>query len=414
VQEWVRFRCESLADYHAELCNHARRIRPNVILLGNPAYPRDLNSPYARSVWPVQLGRHLNLMFAENDNFPGIENGVLVSQIRAYKHAAAAGYRVISTVWRRNKLTGQGLPDTAAEIALQIAEAAANNGLPGTNWALRPTGDGDRMRIDRPDLCDGLARSLRFVRSNEKLLAGARPVRDVAVLRTFASLTFNAKESNAQVAAAEETLIRGGFAWETIFGEDMSRLNGFAALVLAGQSHLRDAEIESIRKFVNNGGTLVLVGNNGRCDENGQQRAAGVFDRLNGSRVVRVDAGAILAKLGADYSLSVPLPEGWRQLADAIERAAGDRLSVRLRGADTVPLSACELSRKRLVVHLVNYAATETPKGVSLEFGGRWKACREARLLTPEGPELKLSLRQRLRPSVEVPPFKTYGVVILE
>jgi len=414
VQEWVRFRCESLADYHAELCDHARSIRPDVIMLGNPAYPRDLNSPYARSVWPVQLGRHLNLMFAENGNFPGIEDGVLVSQIRAYKHAAAVGYRVISTVWRHNKLTGLGLPETAAEVSLQVAEAAANSGLPGANWSLRPTGDGDRMRIDRPDLCDALANSLRFVRGNEKLLAGARPVRDVAVLRTFASLTFNAQEANAQAAAAEEVLIRGGFAWETVFGEDMRRLDGFAALVLAGQSHLSDAEIEAIRKFVNNGGALILVGDNGRCDENGCERSRAPFDGLKGGRVVRVEADAIRAKVNAAYSMSVPLPEGWKQLADAIERAVSDRFSVRLRGTDTVTLSACEVGKKRLAVHLVNYSTAETPAGLRLDLGTRWKACHIARLLTLDGSERKLSVRQDPRPSVEIPPFKIYSVVIVE
>ncbi|MBI4625365.1 MAG: beta-galactosidase, partial [Verrucomicrobia bacterium] len=172
VREWVRFRCESLAGYHAELCDYARRLRPNTILLGNPAYPRGPNSPYLRSVWPVHVGRHLDLMFAENGNFSGVEAGVLVSQVRAYKQAAAVGYRVISTVWRRNKLNASGLPESAGEIRLQVAEAAANGGIPGTNWALRPGGEGDRLRIDRPDLRDALAKSLRFVRGNAKLLAG--------------------------------------------------------------------------------------------------------------------------------------------------------------------------------------------------------------------------------------------------
>ena len=414
VQEWVRFRCESLADYHAELCGHARNIRPNVILLGNPAYPRDLNSPYARSVWPVQLGQHLDLLFAENGNFPGVEDGVLVSQVRAYKHAAAVGYRVVSTVWRRNKLTALGLPEAAGEISLQVAEAAANGGIPGTNWALRPGGDGDGMRIDRQDLCDALAKSLRFVRGNEKLLASARPVCDVAVLRTFASLTFNAQEANAEVTTAEEVLIRGGFAWETVFGEDMHRLDGFAALVLAGQSHLSDAEIEAIRAFVSRGGALILVGDNGRCDENGSARAGAVFNKLSGDRVVRVKAGAIHSKVSATYHMSVSLPEGWKELTDAIERAAGDRLSVRLRGADTVTLSAYELDGNRLAVHLVNYATDETPKGLSLELGGLWKACRTVRMLVPDGPERKLAIQRDPRLGVDVPPFAVYGIVILE
>ena len=60
-----------------DLAAHARRIKPDVLLLGNPAYPRDPNSAYARSVWAPLLGRQLDLMFAENGNFPGIEDGAL-------------------------------------------------------------------------------------------------------------------------------------------------------------------------------------------------------------------------------------------------------------------------------------------------------------------------------------------------
>ncbi len=422
VQEWVRFRCESLAGYHAELCGHARQIRPNAILLGNPAYPRGPGSPYARSVWPVQLGRQLNLMFAENGNFSGVENGMLVSQVRANKQAAAVGYRVVSTVWRRDKLNASGLPETAGEVSLQVAEAAANGGIPGTNWALRPGGGGDRMRIDRPDLSAALARSLRFVRGNEKLLAGARPVRDVAVLRTFASLAFNAPEADPQVEAAEEVLIRAGFAWENLFGEDMRRLNEFAALVLAGQSHLSDAEVAAIRAFAAAGGAVVLGGDNGRYDEHGQERARPAFAGLDDRRVVRVAMTALATRAGAAerttalpseaHGTSVPLPAWSRQLADAVERTVGTRLSVRLRGTDTVTVSACDLPGNRLAVHLVNYARSETPPGLQLELGSRWQAGRTARVLGPDAPERTLAIQRGPRSGVDVPPFAVYRVLI--
>lgn len=413
VQEWVRFRCESLAEYHAELCAHARSIRPGVILLGNPAYPRDGNSPYGRSVWPALLGRQLDLLFAENENFPGMEGGALVSQIRAFKQAAAVGYRVISTVWRRDKLTAAGLPESAGEVGLQVAEAAANGGVPGTNWALRPTNEGDRMRIDRPDLREALAISLRFARDTEKLLAGARPVRDVAVLRTFASAAFDGRESDARVLAAEEVLIRGGFAWETVFGEDMGRLDGFAALVLAGQSHMSDAECETVRAFTKAGGALILVGDNGDRDENGRARGRPAFQGFQGGNIARIGADVICAKEAGGRAARIMLPESWTQMADEIDRVAGERLSVRLRGAGTIALSASEIEGGRLVIHLVNYAAGATPEGLRLDLGKRWKGAGAARMLVPDGPGRDLVVRDVSGPMLELPPFAVYGVVIV-
>jgi len=370
VQEWVRWRCESLAEYQADLEAHARRIKPDVILLGNPAFPRDANGAYRRSVWAPWQGRHLDLLFAENSNFPGIENGVFTSQVRASKYGNAIGYRVVSTVWKKNKLTGLGLPDTAEAIGLQTVEASANNALPGPNWALRPLGEGDKMRVERPDLREALGKYLRFVRAQEPLWQNAKPVRDVAVLHTFASTVFDNEKTWPLVTGAEETLIRGGFAWEVLFDENLDRLSEFPVLVVAGQSLLSQEQIAAIRKFESNGGKLVVVGDNPAFDK------------------------------------SVSLSE----LASTIQRVAGDRFSARLRGSDTVTLNAYELGKNRLVVHLVNYATSETPGGLSLELGGRWKKCRKLRLLTPDAPERTLAVR----PRIEIPSFKLYAVVVLE
>ncbi|MBI4627044.1 MAG: hypothetical protein HY736_27950, partial [Verrucomicrobia bacterium] len=206
-------------------------------------------------------------------------------------------------------------------------------GIPGTNWALRPGGEGDRLRIDRPDLRDALAKSLRFVRGNAKLLAGG-------------------------------------------------------------------------------GGTVILVGDTGRYDENGHERARPVFEGLDERRVARVETDALRTKAGGADRMSVALPAGWQQLADAIERTAGARLSVRLRGTDTVTLSAGELEGNQLAVHLVNYATGETPKGLQLNLGNRWQTCRTARMLVPDAPESKLVIQRDPRPSVDVPPFAVYGVLI--
>lgn len=182
-------------------------------------------------------------------------------------------------------------------------------------------------------------------------------------------------------------LIRGGFAWENLFGGDLSRLNGFAALVLAGQTHLSDAEVAAIRAFSGGGGAVILVGDNGRRDENGLERARPAFANRDGGRIARVDTTALRAQGGAAerttavpseaHGTSVSLPEWSKQLAGAIERTAGSRLSVRLRGADTVTLSACELGGNRLAVHLVNYAAGKTSPGLHLALSKRWRAGRK-------------------------------------
>lgn len=412
AQEWVRWRCESLAEYQGDLATHARRIKADVILLGNPAYPRDPNSAYARSVWAPWLGRHLDLMFAENGNFPGVEDGALISQVRACKYAAAVGYRVVSTVWKHNKLTGLGLPENEGEIALQVAESTANGALPGTNWALRPLGEGDRMRVERSDLREALAKHLRFSRAQEPLLLKGKPVRDIALLHTFASTAFDNAESVPLVQGAEEVLICGGFAWEAIFGEHLSRLADYSVLVVAGQSHLSNEEVEAIRAFVRRKGVVVLVGENGRYDEHGRERTEASFANLAAEHMVRIDAALVRATVKTNVG-RVTLPAGWSEAAEAIARAAGGRLSARLRGSDTVTLNAYELSDHRLALHLVNYASEPT-KPLNLKLGGQWKVFRKARMQTPDGPEREIGVRSSPQSSLSIPLFKVYAVISVE
>jgi hypothetical protein len=410
AQAWVRFRCESLADYHRDITQYARTLRPDVLLLANPAYPRGADGPYRRSVWGPWLGRHLDLMFAENGNFPGLDNGAVVSQIRAYKYGTACGYRVVSTTWRRGAESGLGLPDTAEAIALQVTEAAAYGGVPGTNWALRPQGNGNRMRIDQPEMRSALAKYLAFVRGNEKLLADARPVRDVALLHSFGSQAYNWKESGADVQGAEETLIRGGFSWEVVLDDDLAGLQGFAALVLAGQPNLDQATCDAVRKFAAQGGGVVLVGPAGTCDEQGRTRAGGGLDGLAGPRVLRLEQGVSRSTADSAYVGRVPLPKRWKELAAAVRQVAGQQFAVRLEGSTTVAVSAYELPGNRLAVHLVNYATAEPTKPLRLVLGPKWKTARSVDMLTAEKPAEKLKAEQA---AIRVPPFAVYALVIL-
>jgi len=414
VQAWVRFRCESLGEYHRDVTEYARSLRPDVILLANPAHPRGPDGPYRRSVWAPAVGRHLTLMFAENGNAAGISDGAMISQIRAYKHAAAIGYRVVSTTWKRGKgiagLSGLALPQQPEEVTLQVAEAAAFGGIPGTNWALRPDGPGDRMRIDVPELQTALGQYLEFARQTERLRLGARPVRDVAVLQTFASLAFDASAAAFLVLGAEESLIRHGFAWETVFGDNLGPLAGCGALLLAGQSHLSDDECRAICDFARRGGGLVLAGDNGQYDEHGRSRSRNPLQDLAGPQVVRLEASLVRAAGESSYAERLTLPKGHQQVAAAVQKALGNRGSVRLLGSDTVALAAYELGDNRLAVHLVNYAAPQAPKGLKLALGPRWKDAAQVRLRTAETPEQTLAVAEN---AVEIPPFPVYAVAVV-
>ena len=414
AQEWVRFRCETLGEYHQDLTSYARSIRPDAILLGNPAHPRSLDAPYQRSVWAPEVGAHLNLMFAENGNFPGMIGDVLVSQIRASRQGDAIGYRVISTTWRHGRGDVSELPEKPEEVSLQIAEAAANGAVPGTNWALRPLGEEDRMQIDRPELRAALRKALAFVRSNEPLIHKAQPIQDVIVLRSFASLAFDNRQAWPLLLGAEEVLIRGGFAWGNVFGERGEFPENSPVLVLAGQSHLSEGERRKIKDFVARGGGVVNAGTNGQQNEKGHQQLAIGTEGLDGAQVIHLPAEAARSAISTKSELRVSLPKNWGEMVAAIEKAAGDRLSVRLRGNGKVALSAWEGGDGTLVVHLVNYATPKPAEGLRLELGSRWKQAKTARLLDLDAAERKVPVEfDGSRGVLALPPLETYAVVVI-
>jgi len=412
VIEWVRFRCAVLGDYHRELAAYARSLRPDVLLLGNPAYPREGDEPYRRSVWLPQIGPHLKLVFAENGNFPGLEKDCVISQIRAFKEGQALGYRVVSTTWQHNKLSGLGLPDRPEQVALQVAEAAAGGGVPGTNWALRPQGAKGGMQIDRPELRAVLSQYLTFARSTENYRCGKKPLGEVAVLRTLASQAFNLA-GHSQRLAAEEVLIRQGFAWQALFGEQIERLTEFAVLVLAGQTHLSAAEVAAIRRFVDAGGGLVLVGDSGIYDDRGRRHASGALADLSGPRVVRLAETALQTTVDQQSVTRVALPKRAGQFADAVRRAADGRLSLWLQGNSLVALSAYDLEEGGWAAHLVNYATPQPAAGSVLGLGKSAAAARTVTLLRPDQQPASLPIESTAAGGqVKLPPLDVYAIVV--
>lgn len=415
TRAWIRWRCECLEDFVGDITGYARSLRPEVILMANPGYPGSAGAPGRRSMWTVSVGRQLNLMIAENSATPEIVGDTIISQIRAYRHGIALGYRPASTTWaggvgrEATSDASLALPHEPHVVKLQVAEAAANRGVPGANWLARPLGGGAGMRIDLPELREAFRQYLHFVRRHEPLWLSAAPVNDVAVLRTFPSEALDAQNAWDRAASAEEVLIRGGFAWGALFGDQLDRLADSAVLVVAGQTHLSADACRAIKSAAAAGRGVVVLGDVARWDENGQPYDQNPLADLSGPNVIRLDASDPSKNSRLKYVLAMRLPKDWRAVSAAVTKAAQGRLTARLHGSTEVALSAFRTGDGRLAVHLVNYAAPKATGPLRLELGPAWRG-RKATLLTPETPQRSLAAGDAL----VVPPFAAYGIVVVE
>jgi len=239
-------------------------------------------------------------------------------------------------------------------------------------------------------------------------MRGAQRVKDVAVLYSFASEAFDTRRATAIRLATEEALLRGGLTWEALFTDDMSELDDFSVLVLAGQSHLSDCECAAIRAFVEKGKKLILIGENGYRDETGLERGVDPFGNLPDGAVTRLPAQVADSEITVDYTARIALSKDWRVIVDAVARAASDGLTVRLFGSTKVTVNAYEFPSGDLAVHLVNYRTPRKTEGLRLQV----KRGTTARIVTPEGAETVLQVRSDGdKRFIDVPGFAVYALI---
>jgi hypothetical protein len=106
-----------------------------------------------------------------------------------------------------------------------------------------------------------------FREYNDRYYTGVDNVADVAVLRTWASMAYSISAAYAPTTLVEQVLIQYKVPWDLLFEEQMDRIGKYAAVIVAGQECLSDAQAAALLAYVRGGGTLIVAGNTGTCNE---------------------------------------------------------------------------------------------------------------------------------------------------
>jgi hypothetical protein len=238
LQEWIDFRCQMMADALTKMALYAKSMNPEVVVEVNPHGITGGNRAWEAGIDHARILKSTQVFWTEEQNVPGmLPDGRLLSKIRSYKLARA---------YRNTVLTY--LP---SELA--VAECLAFNqttGFAGSD----PLGSEMQRYID-------------FYHRHRECYTGTRDVASVAVLRSYASITYN--HARAQLAAilTEQVLIQSRIPFDLVFDEHLADLSKYRVLVLPESECLSDSELESIRRFVTAGGGLVAIGQAGLFDQ---------------------------------------------------------------------------------------------------------------------------------------------------
>ncbi len=247
LQEWIDFRCQSLADSFKALADFARSLNPETVIESNPTGIWGENTAYMRSVDHVRLLPHSQLFWDESPNPHGLlKNGALPTGIRSMKMGEAFGNRALF----------YGFAGRQEEVEAKLGEALAfNGGCIGMISFI----DGDTL----PDAAK-CAKFVELLHSRPELFCGTRSVARAAVYRNFPSLAYNGWEPHLQAILAEQTLLQNHIPFDLIY--DLSEI-GDRLMIVSGMECLSDEEIRGIRRHVERGGNVVLVGNVGIYDQ---------------------------------------------------------------------------------------------------------------------------------------------------
>ena len=347
LQEWVRFRCQTLADSAADLYGYVKSQNPDVACLLNIKGLYSFNRYWAAGVYHPMFTNAIDIMAFDTGGYDARidpSTGALVSQIRSYKVA-----RRINT-----SCEDSFADDIRAAVHMSFVYQKP---VPGNIAA--PYGS-EAHNVFTP--------LLEFFREyNDRFYTETDTVADVAVLHNWPSMAYSINATAVPVTLLEQVLIQHHIPFDILFDEQLDRIGKYSAVILAGQECVSDAQIQTLLDFVRKGGTLVLTGNTAKYNDWRQPRSANPLlpARTEGNgqivfipEIFRADGGRQTGRMAPPQWV---LPKNHREIYQTIATAMPHGLSIT---TDAPLTTVTELlvrpTTRETIVHFVNFDRKNT------------------------------------------------------
>jgi hypothetical protein len=433
TQEWIDFRCQQLADYYKEMADYIRSLNPQTAVECNPHGLGGINTMWTQSVDFPRLIKHLDYFVTEGEATQVTEDNILLSRIRSFKMGRVNDTRLFTV---------------AAHDKLEMAESMAFNrqGLGGLNNNEEMDGT---IQYDDKVLPADEQNFVNFFHKNfERLYTNITGIADVAILHTFATMSYSSDRPYQSTFLFEQSLIQNKVPFDVIFDQQMNNLHKYKVVVLADQECLSDKQVQLLRDYVNNGGSLVATEHTSLFNEWRQRRPdfaladllkvkapewvnRASLEKLLSGPLVKNEIGKGRVVYIPEVRPSVPkpaavvmagkymkLPLNDAELMSAINWAAGGELSVQVKAPQTVVMEIWEKEDKPgMVLHLVNYAHGTTVSNIDVDIQiPNGKKVKSVTVLSPDAKsEKSLVFKQSgRRGTFTVPSLLIYDVVLVE
>jgi hypothetical protein len=251
LQEWTRFRCETLGKYSNDFYDYTKSLNPNTAVHFNIKGVYSFNRYWTNAVYHPLFAKRIDVMSFDTtgyDEHIDPNTGALISQIRSYKIA------------RRLGTSCEDAFDNDVRAAVHLAFGYQKPGLTAT-----PNG-GAAFNVFTP--------LMEFFREyNDRYFTETDNVADVAVVRNWPSMAYSISAAYVPATLMEQVLIQHKVPFDLLFEEQLDGIAKYSAVILAGQECVSDAQAALLLQYARNGGTLVVAGNTAHFNEWREERS---------------------------------------------------------------------------------------------------------------------------------------------
>lgn len=422
-QEWIDYRCQTMADALRQMAELIHSLNPEVVIEVNYGGIVGYNSPWIRGTDYMRILPLTQVFWDESDRKSEFtEDGRLITAIRTYKMARS---------YRNVVFTYVSDSETAIAECLAFNQTIGFAGVyPLSAYAIT---------------------YIEFYRKLRDLYVGAEDLASIAVLRSYASITYNNANAGLSAILVEQTLIQAKIPFRLIADEHLAELSPATCkvLILPDVECLSDTQLQIIGRYVAAGGGLIATEQSGLYDAWRRLRMEpGLKDLVDGQLTVHHSEKSIEAVkphrkiVGRSRTVHIPTlefdgplppdqpyftlgpefwrrPKNWQDLIDAISWIAGDELLVSVSAPDFVTVNLLEQTvKQRRILHLVNYSAEKNPSVTNIAIRcatPKGKLVTSVSCYTPETSTGKpIDFRMEGSEAVfTIPALQTYGVVSL-
>lgn len=291
---WMRFKSQSLAQSYKQMGQYARSMRPDILLELN------CGGPGNRIRW-IDHGHQFQggEAFWSEGGPSGYADGKYNTRIISYKIARSLNNMIFYY----------------ANTQLSMAESMAfNTDCLGMICGFE-NGEIVSPGPDKTHKIEEVIPYIKFYKTRRELFRDTKVAADIAVLRSYSSQVFSDKDNAGLTSQVERYCVDNRIPFQIIHDSQLSDLQQYRVLALAGCVSLSDEEVQHILNFVKQGGRLCVFGPVATHNEWMVARKGDVFAHVPKDQILRTEAdgdigAALLQSAGGKFSCNVTGREG--------------------------------------------------------------------------------------------------------